>query len=372
MVDRDGRALYKTLLATFIQTSVIKRIELRKTLKFNDLVFVGILRKANEVVENFYKDLDGIFEESKEQLESNNIGGGVENYNYKKIEKDFQKKFNVNKLYDENKDIFDERDLSDNTEFDERDINKKINFFYDSWKTIFLKKVEKNKKVSSVKYSYFHLIESLFSEINKNFFHEIENVANLFLKEVFDGKQVNNKIDLIRVFTNKHTLESSSKIKFKKIVFLSYAFDDRLYTLLLFVLAKNHNVFLFVDWMINEKEELDGSKLKKNLLLALNDSDELLFLRTLNSEFDIRGSAQVRQWCSWELGVFHHRKGCDGNSSLLRIVNTEYLTGDKDERFEGLTYRPVLKKGKKKIGKKNELFLDGIAAINDIDRYFRM
>lgn len=40
---------------------------------------------------------------------------------------------------------------------------------------------------------------------------------------------------------------------------------------------------------------------KSNLESALADSDQLLFLRTTNSELRVRGNNSVRQWCAWEI-----------------------------------------------------------------------
>lgn len=87
-------------------------------------------------------------------------------------------------------------------------------------------------------------------------------------------------------------------------VFLSYAFDDRLYTFCLFLFMLEHDIFLYVDWMWSGEID-DGIVIKNNLLNEIKKSDQLLFMRTINSEFNIRGSGNIRGWCSWELGAFY-------------------------------------------------------------------
>lgn len=92
-----------------------------------------------------------------------------------------------------------------------------------------------------------------------------------------------------------------------KHVFLSYAFDDFLYTMSLFVYFYKHKIILYVDWMYNDSLS-DGIALKKSLNSALASSEQLLFLRTINSELNISGSQYIRPWCSWETGNFFSRE----------------------------------------------------------------
>jgi hypothetical protein len=87
-------------------------------------------------------------------------------------------------------------------------------------------------------------------------------------------------------------------------VFLSHAFDDKLYTLSLFIFMLKKGIFLYVDWIFSPNFE-NGVDIKNNLSKHLSESRQLLFLRTVNSEFSIRGSGNIRGWCSWELGTFY-------------------------------------------------------------------
>lgn len=91
-----------------------------------------------------------------------------------------------------------------------------------------------------------------------------------------------------------------------KQVFLSYAFDDFLYTIALFVYFYRNNIILYIDWMHNDLLS-DGITLKQKLNSALASSEQLLFLRTINSELNISGSQYIRPWCSWETGNFFSR-----------------------------------------------------------------
>lgn len=88
-------------------------------------------------------------------------------------------------------------------------------------------------------------------------------------------------------------------------VFLSHAYDDKLYTYSLFNYFYRNNIYLYVDWMHRDKKN-DGRELKKDLQMELKASSQLLFMRTLNSELNIQGKQMIRAWCSWELGNFYH------------------------------------------------------------------
>jgi hypothetical protein len=87
-------------------------------------------------------------------------------------------------------------------------------------------------------------------------------------------------------------------------VFLSYAYVDKIYTYGLFKIFKDNGIYLYVDWMHNGLTK-NIDMLKRKLNDAMKNSSQFLFLRTLNSEFGILGSGQIRQWCSWEIGNYY-------------------------------------------------------------------
>lgn len=89
--------------------------------------------------------------------------------------------------------------------------------------------------------------------------------------------------------------------------FLSYAYYDKGLSLALFIYFWNRGGFLYVNWMW-EKANTLGIKTKIKLEKALSDSQQLLFLRTTNSELHTKGNNSIRQWCSWEIGNFYTKR----------------------------------------------------------------
>lgn len=244
------------------------------------------------------------------------------------------------------------------------------------------KQSKENNYEKNVKYLYFYFIEACLSLINKNYFLEIESIADKILGEALSNKykeygetrkfkeifnemfeDIDNIVDNNLSFNYKENLWDtvfSPHIKYK--VFLSYAYDDKFYTLLLFNFALEKNVFLCVDWIINKEISKNGIKLKKILKYTLNKCDKLLFLRSISSEFYVKGSLQVRQWCSWEIGLFHLKNNGDKNSSILQLVDIKKISGKKDPRMKkNHGYKPT---------RKNELFLDGVSIVKDMNDFF--
>lgn len=99
--------------------------------------------------------------------------------------------------------------------------------------------------------------------------------------------------------------ENCEKVRDKRVqTFLSYAYDDKGLTLALFYYFWSRTGFLYIDWMWNNLNK-NGRITKKTLNKSLKESEQLLFLRTTNSEMNIRGNNNIRQWCSWEIGNFY-------------------------------------------------------------------
>jgi len=44
------------------------------------------------------------------------------------------------------------------------------------------------------------------------------------------------------------------------------------------------------------------------LFQVLKNSDQFLFLQSLNSELQIKGSHNIKGWCSWEMGNYYSIK----------------------------------------------------------------
>lgn len=110
--------------------------------------------------------------------------------------------------------------------------------------------------------------------------------------------------DIVRIINEK---KEYTDLRKKNQVFLSHAFVDKLYTLGLFLYFYDQNVYLYVDWMHQPKNS-KTKKLKDNLIQEIKKSDQLLFLRTLNSELALQGGKrQIREWCAWEIGTFDYK-----------------------------------------------------------------
>lgn len=87
-------------------------------------------------------------------------------------------------------------------------------------------------------------------------------------------------------------------------VFLSYAYTDKLYTGALYCYFLGRGIELYIDWMHNPYLK-DGKVLKEKLRENLVQSEQFLFLRSVNSELHLGGSYYVRPWCAWELGNYY-------------------------------------------------------------------
>ena len=103
----------------------------------------------------------------------------------------------------------------------------------------------------------------------------------------------------------------------KTIVFLSYAYKDRLYVLSLYCKFFYEGIYLYIDFLHNGKQT-DGMLLKKILNQEINNSSQLLFLRSPYSELKIekKDKKMIRPWCQWELGTFC---GCNDDQEIYYI-----------------------------------------------------
>lgn len=118
-------------------------------------------------------------------------------------------------------------------------------------------------------------------------------------------------------------------------VFLSYAFKDRLYAFCLFIYMYFNSIFLYVDFLFCG-ELNDGVDIKNNLYNQLSLSSQLLFLRSVNSELNIRGSANIRGWCSWELGTFYTLKNINKDSKFYINLYGPKGKGEKNRQLDGV------------------------------------
>ncbi len=152
------------------------------------------------------------------------------------------------------------------------------------------------------------------SEEGKRLFTKMKGLVEQYKeKGAFDYKSASNLFNKIIGYLanyNSDILEGEKEIQFEGIekgnlpqVFLSSAYDDRLLSLALFKKLYNDGVYLFVDWM-HYPDRGEPDEVKPRLMEAMNESSQLLFLRTPNSELGISGNTYIRPWCTWELGKF--------------------------------------------------------------------
>lgn len=162
----------------------------------------------------------------------------------------------------------------------------------------------------------------------------LNSINNSFIKSNF----INNlELPLINIY-------DIQEIKGYRLnqVFLSHAFDDKLYTLALFIFMLKKNILLYVDWLFCP-EFKDGIQIKCNLSRKLYESSQLLFLRTINSELNIRGGS-IRGWCSWELGTFYSM--CNKSNKFYIEVYRGKRNGSKNKQLDGISVLRDIVNGK--------------------------
>ena len=198
-------------------------------------------------------------------------------------------------------------------------------------------------------------VEKLYNKLSKSAkeygnkdANENQNARLLFNKIINELGDFNEK----QVLVDDLPEECFLKPKNMPQVFLSHAYDDRLFSLALFEYFFNQDIYLYVDWMHNG-EIKDGRILKSILENELKSSEQLLFLRTLNSELDIQGKQMLRSWCAWELGNFYYKSHEKYLINLYSVDKYENLqlhglmlyTGIVGNRLNGIEIIPITEKG---------------------------
>lgn len=152
------------------------------------------------------------------------------------------------------------------------------------------------------------------------------NRNNLYKLLSSFNKNINKEYATILASITDKLMNDDRQFKVKKMVFLSYAYDDKFYTIALFNYFLSQGIYLFVDWMNNNKMQ-NGFRIKKYLEPKITQSSALLFMRSMHSELRIPGGQSIRQWCSWEIGVFYeHSMKMHGRACNMYYTN--YLMTD--------------------------------------------
>ena len=166
-------------------------------------------------------------------------------------------------------------------------------------------------------------------------FNALLKILNDINNRVINGSEFNlYKYYAENKFRFNNNEENGLKTPINR-VFLSHAFDDHLYTFSLFLFMLKNQVFLYVDWLFC-KPLNNGIEIKKNLENELALASQLLFLRTVNSEFSIKGSGNIRGWCSWELGSFYTKSKTKNSKFYIELYSRKY-TKLNNKQLDGIS-----------------------------------
>lgn len=151
--------------------------------------------------------------------------------------------------------------------------------------------------------------EKKWVKYNQNSKKLTSNIRRCILKVLdaiteFQNAQIVYTDNLIEILNSEYPI---TQVNRNNQVFLSHAYVDRIYTLGLFLYFYDKGIYLYIDWM-HQSQGLLTKKIKNNLIMAIDNSIQLLFLRTLNSELGLQGgNRQIREWCAWEIGTFDYK-----------------------------------------------------------------
>lgn len=180
--------------------------------------------------------------------------------------------------------------------------------------------------------------EKLISKISKISFtgENQKSSFNSLLREIREWSDKNIDEDVLDIKNMAIEIKEYQYMKYNK-VFLSYAYEDRLYTIGLFYYLLSFGVYLHVDWMHSEKISC-GKLIKSVLHKEINSSNQFLFLQSINMELKLPGNQGIRTWCSWELGNFYdiknrskifylsiYNKNNEGHKVLEGIPKLQYI-----------------------------------------------
>ncbi len=199
-----------------------------------------------------------------------------------------------------------------------------------------------SKSISKIKNYLFSKDEKVYSKYTlKSYLPNYIKVVNEYSEDMFSVYKITfmnlslSKLKLEKFMSYEDTLsffDISKKNERELLVFFSYAYKDRVYTLGFFLFFLRCNILLYVDWLFNGEKE-STLELKEYLNKIMEKCDCLFFLRTINSELSLRGSRQIRQWCSWEIGNFYHF------SKKKYYIETFDIWTDRNSMLE--TFQPL-------------------------------
>lgn len=232
-------------------------------------------------------------------------------------------------------------------EYHEEDEENNISYYIFSLSIREMFRFDYRKESLSNLYYYFYNI--IFACISDSFRFTLDFIAFYLIKSSFNvDETIRNHDNLISFFNSVQNKSEDLSLYLKEeyeFTFLSYAFTDWFLTILLFIHAKKNGIILYIDWMY-QAEMVNVAYLRNKLSYFISQSNNLLFLKTMNSELKIpvneknkKISKMLRQWCSWEMGVFHKNNEND-NEKNIKIVDLssddsvkELFVKNKDDNF---------------------------------------
>lgn len=135
---------------------------------------------------------------------------------------------------------------------------------------------------------------------------------------------------------------SSLSVKEHSMVFLSYAFEDHLYTIGLFYYFYSKGIYLYIDWLHND-EISDGAILKDLLYSEMNKCKQLLFLQSINMELNLSGNLSIKPWCAWEIGSFYRKN--TGEDKFYISLYKHPVNSKKNIILDGINPMKCIKNG---------------------------
>ncbi|MDR0846371.1 MAG: hypothetical protein LBN08_02545 [Lactobacillales bacterium] len=233
-------------------------------------------------------------------------------------------------------------------------------FIHSVLSKVFSEKIRNKSDGIHQLYSIFYEIFTLY--LSSYFDPIISTVSYYFINKRIRGDEFNNKPKkIIKTLARKNLnnkLRDSMNIG-EEMIFLSYSFKDRFYSLGLYIVANRMGKYLFVDWMMTDEAD-DVYELKRNLSYALDNADKILFLRTMNSELNTEArflknreakekNKQIRQWCAWEMGYYYKNNCQKSKYQISKLWNS------KHHFFDSILFED------------NKLFLDDFEKIQNIN-----
>lgn len=146
-----------------------------------------------------------------------------------------------------------------------------------------------------------YTVDEIFKEkqpaIKKRINHFYAN-KNDDLYEKYQKLFININNDLVSDIFNPNSYDGH-KISSPRI-FLSYAIKDALTAISLFFIFREHNIFLYVDFLFNQSTV----NIKRTLANEMNKDGQFLFLDAPNAMITVDSKTYIRPWCFWEHGYF--------------------------------------------------------------------